>query len=200
VHDLGRRRVAGVEPVDAEVCPHRREAAERLVAGEAVAALYRLGDRRGEEHRDVVAALGVAGGEHGTLRCLGEHPLQRPVPGAPEVGDEAGPVEMHVHGERRGRRVVAEPALLAAHVGEGVPPPAEFARHGDGEIAGVAQLLEVFVEEAVLAVVSRGALLEAMQHLLRQHRPARRAGGRGQSGGARGGSGLGAGSHEFLVA
>jgi hypothetical protein len=72
---------------------------------------------------------------------------------------------VHVDGEGGGGGVIAEPALLAHRLGHGVPEPAQLARDAHLQVPGVAQLLEVLEEEAVLPVVARGALLEALEHL-----------------------------------
>ncbi|MQA90993.1 MAG: protein kinase, partial [Gemmatimonas sp.] len=71
----------------------------------------------------------------------------------PQVGHQAGPVEMHVDPECGRRGKVGEPALLSADLRQGVAAPAQLLGHGDREVVGVAQRLEVLVEKAVLAVV-----------------------------------------------
>ena len=140
------------------------------MAGEAVASRDPLGLRGGEEQRDVVAPLGVARREDLAAHGPTEHPLEGAVAGAPEVGGHPDPVEVHVHGQRGGVRVVGEPALLAHALREGQAPPSQVARHGDGEIPRPAQLVEVLLEEPVLAVVAGRALAEALEHRLGQDR------------------------------
>ena len=115
---FGLRRIGGVHAVNPEIGPDRRQAAERLAAGEPVAAFHALGLRRREQHRNVVAALGVPGGEHLAGRGGLEQPALRPVAGAPEIGGVAGPVQVHVDRERRRRGVVAEAPLLLRDAGQ----------------------------------------------------------------------------------
>jgi hypothetical protein len=99
-----------------------------------------------------------------------EHPLERAVPRAPEVRGDTDPVEVHVHRQRGGVRVIAEPALLAHAFREIEAPATQLARRGDGEIAGLAQLVEVLLEEAVVPVVAGRALAEALEHRFGQDR------------------------------
>ena len=163
--------------VDAEPGPDRREAAERLAAGEAVAAVDPLGLRRRVEQRQVVARLAVPGREDLAPGALLQHPLQRRVAQAVQVGGDAHPVQVHVGRQRGGRRAVGQAALLAADLGQRHPEPAELARDRHLQVAGLLQLLEVLVEEAVLTVVAGGALPAARDQLVGQH-------GRNGSGGS----------------
>ena len=101
--------------VQAVAGPDRRQAAEHLVAGDAEAALHPLGRRGRQQDRQVVAALGVAGGEDLACHRLASGATPATCRPAPQVGGDAHPVEMHVDRQRGGRRVVGEPALLAAH-------------------------------------------------------------------------------------
>ena len=130
---FGLRRIGGVHAVDPEIRPDRRQAAERLAAREPIAAFDALGLRRREQHRDVVAALGVPGGEHLASRGGLEQPSLRPVAGAPEIGGDAGPVQVHVDRERRRRGVVAEPPLLLRDAGQRQAGAAELGRNGERE-------------------------------------------------------------------
>ena len=63
MHRLRPARSGGVDGVGAQPGPGRTVGAELLAAGQAVAALDPLGDARRQQHRDVVAGLGVAGGD-----------------------------------------------------------------------------------------------------------------------------------------
>ena len=105
-------RVLGVR-----ACPSRgsrrtsqtgREAAEDLVPADLPAAVDPLGRRRRQQQRHVVAGLAVDGGEDLALGGLLEDEAARVVAHPHEVGGQAGPVDVHVHGERGGRRDVAE--------------------------------------------------------------------------------------------
>ena len=73
-------------------------------------------------------------------------------------------------------RIVAEPALLAHAFREGETQPPQLARRGDGEIARLAEVVKVLLEEAVVPVVAGRALPEPLEHRLGQER------GRGRCG------------------
>jgi hypothetical protein len=81
-------------------------------------------------------------------------PLERPIAGAPEVGGDACPVQVHVDGNRGCRRVVRQAPLFAAHLGQGQAPTAELVWNRHAQITRRAQLLEVLIEEAVVAIVA----------------------------------------------
>ena len=173
VHDLRPAVGIGPDRVQAVARPYRRQAAEHLVAGEAEPAVHPLGRAGGQQDRKVVAALGVAGVEHLARHRLLQQPLERAVAAAPQIGDQPDPVEVHVDAERRSGRVIGEPALLAAHLGEVQAAAAQFLRHRHRQIAGAPQVVEVLLEEAVLAVVD-GAPAIVRAKDLSQH--ARRTG------------------------
>lgn len=158
----------GGHPVDAHARPHGSEAAEHLVPGVLVAAVHALRGGGGKEERQVVARLTVARGEDLPGRGFAQEPLQRAVAHPAHVRRDAGPVEVHVRGQRGRRRPVGKPALLPANLGEAAAQPAQFLRDGHLEIAGLAELFEVLAEEPVLLVVTRGPLAEASEHVLRQ--------------------------------
>ncbi len=77
---------------------------------------------------------------------------------------------MHVGAEGGGRRPVGEPAGLPHALGEREAESAELARDGHPQVAGLPQVLEVLLEEAVLAVVHGRSLVEAPQKLIREDR------------------------------
>ena len=170
VDDARAGRVARVHPVQSEVRPDGREAAEDLAAGEVPAALGALRARGREEQRDVVAGLAVAGGEDVACGRLLEQPGEARVAGAVEVGGDARPVEVHVDRDRGRGRDVGEPALQPSHLGERQPRPAEVRRDREVEVAGVAKLVEVLLEEAVGGVVVGCPLVEAGEQLVGQDR------------------------------
>ena len=115
VNDPRGLRVARVEAVEAEEVPDRREAAEGLPAGEAVAPLDLLGARRREKHGQVVAGLGVPRGEDLAPARRLEDPVAGRVALPPHLPGDAAPVDVHVDGERGRRGVVGEaPGLPAA--------------------------------------------------------------------------------------
>jgi hypothetical protein len=66
----------------------------------------------------------------------------------PQIGDQPHPIEVHIDAERRRRRVIAEPTLLARHLGKRHAGPAKLLGHRYRQIAGVLQILEILVEEA----------------------------------------------------
>jgi hypothetical protein len=69
---------------------------------------------------------------------------------------------MHVHRQCGSVRVVTEPALFAHAFREGETPPAELARHGEGQVARLAKLVEVLLKEAVVPVIARRTLAKAL--------------------------------------
>src|SRR6266436_194478 len=79
---------------------------------------------------------------------------------------------MHVGGECGWRRAPRQPALLLADFAQGQPEPAEFLRHRRQQILGLPQLVEIFEEEPVLAVVAGGALGAALQQVVGQYNAA----------------------------
>ena len=127
VDDLDARRVAGQEAVDdlrvvrvravhgvePAVGPHRGQAAEDLVPADLPAAVDTLGRGRRQQQRHVVAGLAVDGREHLALGGLLEDEPARLVAHLQQVGGEPGPVDVHVHGQRGGRRDVGQPAGAA---------------------------------------------------------------------------------------
>lgn len=98
-----------------------------------------------------------------------EDPLERWVPEAPQVGRDAHPVVVHVQGERRGRRVAGQAARFLHQVRHRKARPAKIRRQREPQVAGIAQLLEVLVEERVVAVVARRPLTASLQQLVRQN-------------------------------
>ena len=154
--------------------PHRREAAEDLVAADRPAAVDALGGGRRQQQRHVVARLAVDRREHGAFgRLLQDEPAGL-VAHLQQVGGQSGPVDVHVHGQRGGRRDVCQPAR---QLGVAVQPESGAAVLGGQrtrQVAGLAQLGEVFVEEPVVAVVLGCPLVEAGQHLLGQQGVERR--------------------------
>ena len=108
MHDLRLVRLAHVDAVKTHVGPDRSEAAERLAPGELVTAADLLGLGAGEQHREVVARLGVPRGEDLALRRQLEQPVQRLVAGTPQIGGQTDPVVVHIQCERRRRGVVRQ--------------------------------------------------------------------------------------------
>ena len=173
VNDFQRVRIARVHGVPAEPRPHGRQAAERLPAGELVAAVDPLGLRRGEQARNVVPVLGMARREHLAGRGIAQDPLARLVARAPQVGRVADPVVVHVDAQRRRGRVLCEQARFARHLCERHALPAELLRYRHEEIAGGLQLVEVFPAKRVVAIVLRRPLAATVEKCLREHGPGR---------------------------
>ena len=168
VHDLRAAGSVGVHGMGSEPGPRRAVGAELLAAGQAVAALDPFRPARRQQDRDVVAGLGVSGGEHLAVEGGVEHPAQRAVAGPVELGGDADPVRVHAHRQCRRRRVASEAALAGGHLGEVEAPSAEVCRHGGGQVADLAELGQVVVEVGVGAVELAGAGAEAVQQFDRQ--------------------------------
>jgi hypothetical protein len=116
----------------------------------------------------VVAALGVAGGNDLAGHSSFQEPLQGLVPDAPEVGGHTGPIQMHVHRQSGGGGMIRQAALLLAHLSQARTHPAQRFWHVHAQIAGLAQLLEIFLEEATFPVIDGGPLRTAGQDVVGQ--------------------------------
>src|SRR5690348_8634310 len=75
---------------------------------------------------------------------------------------------MHVEAERCRCRAPRQATLLLANFGERQSEPAEFLWHRREQIIGLAQFLEIFKKEPVLAVVDRGAPRATLQEIFGQ--------------------------------
>ena len=170
MNDLRLVRVAGIHPMQTEPGPHRRQTAEMLVPGEPVAALDALCFRGGEQNRDIVAALRVAGSEDLARRCLTQDPFQRGISAAPKIGGNAEPVKMHVYGKGSRGCVIRQPALLPANFRQGHAGAAEFRGQRQQQILRRPKLLEIFIDKAILPVTGGGARSETREHLFGKHR------------------------------
>ena len=85
--------------------------------------------------------LGVPGGENFAGRRVPQNPFKRGIPAAPEIGSHAHPIEMHVHAQSGGRRMVSQAALLRAHLAErSNPRPRIRAVPASGDIPTTAVL------------------------------------------------------------
>jgi len=135
VHDCRLGWVGHIHAVEAEIRPDWGEASERLAAREAISALHPVRLGRREQHRDVVAALGVTCREDRAATRLLQDPPQRRVARAPQVRRDTGPIDVHVDRQRRCGRVGAEPALLANNLCERQAAAPQLHRHRDREIA-----------------------------------------------------------------
>jgi hypothetical protein len=127
-------------------------------------------DFRRQQDGDVVAALGVAGGEHLTGRRRFEQPQLRQVAGAPEIRGSTGPIEVHVDRQGGGRGVIAEPPLLLRDAGERQARAAELGWNGQPQITRLSKLLEVVREEHIVAVVLRRPFRKASEHVVCEDR------------------------------
>jgi hypothetical protein len=181
---VDRLRATGsvrVDGVRAEPGPRGSIGAELLAAGQAVAALHPFGARRRQQDGDVVARLGMAGGDDLTRNCRLQQPPQGGVAGALQLRGHADPVGVHGHRQGRRRRVTGEATLSGDHLGEIETPAAEMHRHGGSQVAGFSQLGQVFVEVRVCSIEVARSSPELRQHLrwqLRDPRGADRRGGR----------------------
>src|SRR5689334_5619296 len=104
--------------MQAEARPDWSQAAELLAAGEPVAAVHSFCLSRGEQDRNIVAAFRMSSRENLARSGLAQEPLQRVIAAAPQIGGNAYPIQMHVHGQGGGWSVIGEPPLLAANLGE----------------------------------------------------------------------------------
>ena len=136
------------------------------MAGELPATGNALGLRSRQEDWHVVAAFAVAAAQDVSSGGFLEDRLHAVVAHAYHVGGEAGPVEVHVDGDGGGGRVVGELALELHHLGEVETSAAVLLRQCGAEVAGPAQLFEVLVEEAVLAVIDGRPFVEALEHVV----------------------------------
>ena len=168
VHDLRMLGIRRVHRVETAVGPHRREAAEVLVAGDLPAAITAFGRRDREQQRQVVPRFAVQRAEHLAFGRLLEDPPARLVTRAQQVGGDTRPVAVHVDRERGGRRDVREAPLEPRVLVETEPRASELRRHRREQVARPLELVEVFDEESVLPVVQGRPLVEASQHLVGQ--------------------------------
>ena len=95
---------------------------------------------------------------------------ERRVAGAPKIGGQAGPVQVHVDGQGRRGRVIRESALFADDLGQRQAESAKFVGNREAQVARLAQLLEVLRKKGVLLVVAPGPRREAVQQLVGQER------------------------------
>ena len=158
VHDFRCRRIARVHAVHAEARPDGRQAAKCLAAGELVAAFDLFGLRCREQPWNVVAMLGMPGGKHFACGRLLEDPLDRFVATPPQVRSVADPVVVHVERERGRRRVHRELPCLASDFGQVHARARRSPRQRHPQIARRFQLVEVFLEKPILAIVFRRSL------------------------------------------
>ena len=165
------RAAVGIGPhrVSAIAREHRRQTAEHLVAGDTESTFDAFGLAGRQQARNVVATFGMAGIEHLPRHRLLQNPFEGLVALPPEVRDQADPIDMHIDAERRGRRVIGQPALLAAALGERKTTAAELGRHVHGQVARSLQVSEILGKESVFAVINRAPLGKPGEQVVRQH-------------------------------
>src|SRR5437588_10106963 len=105
---------------------------------------------RGKQHRDVIPALGMTGGEDFAGGGFPEHPLQRLVTGTPEFCGQTYPIKMHIESECSGGRIIGQPALLAAHLWKRQTPPAQLGGNRHEQVSGESKVPERFSEKVIL--------------------------------------------------
>src|SRR5437763_4931083 len=110
----------------------------------------------------------MSGGEDFTGGSFAQNPFERIIARAPEISRYACPIQVHVDGERGRRSAVREPTLLLSDSGECHSEAPKLTRHRKLQIARRAEVLEVFMKEAILSIVDGCALAEAEQGLVRQ--------------------------------
>src|SRR5215813_12391889 len=108
----------------------------------------------------------MAGGKHLTGHRALQEPFQGLVAGTPEVSSDASPVQVHVHSQGCGCGVIGEAALLLTDLGHA--HASQFFWYVHMEVTGLAQLLKILSEKAVLPVVDRCTLSTPGQDVVRQ--------------------------------
>src|SRR5262249_31338575 len=108
--------------VDPETGPYGGQGSEDLVSVKPVAAVHSLGPGGREQHRKVVPAFTVAGGKDLSCRRLFEDPAEALVAAAPQVGGQAGPVDVHVERQSGGGLPPGPEAVPLADLGVGQAP------------------------------------------------------------------------------
>src|SRR5688572_3274701 len=111
----------------------------------------------------------MTGGEDLAVGAFFQHPLATLVAHAIEVRGESHPVEVHVQRQGSRRGAVREAPLLLAYLGKVHAEAAELLGDRHLKVAGLLQLIEVLLEETVIAVVSRGSLSAVVQDRVRQN-------------------------------
>ena len=127
--DFGRLWVAGVHTVQAEIGPHRRQAAKRLVASKAIPTIDALGLGAGVQQGEIVPRLGMTSGKHLTGHRAPQEPFQGLISSTPEVSGDARPVQVHVHRQGCGCGVIGEAALLLTDLGQAHAHTSQFFWH-----------------------------------------------------------------------
>ena len=97
-------------------------------------------------YHDVVAGLGVTGGEHLAGQGGLEDPAQRGVARLLQLDGDPDPVRVHGHGQRGGGGVAGEPPLARRQLGQVEAPAPQVGGHGGGQVAHLTQLGEVLAD------------------------------------------------------
>ncbi len=168
MNDLGCLRVARIQAVHTKTSPDRCQAAERLPTRELVAAIDPLGLGRREQERQIVAGLGVSGSEDLTGGRLSQGPFAGLVAAPPEIRHVANPVVVHIHSERRRWRIHRESPGFPRDFGKRVSESAQFLRDRHQQVPGSAKVIEVFLKEPVLPVVSCRPRTERLEEAVGQ--------------------------------
>jgi len=167
VDQLRRVGRGGVETMQPELRPDRREGGEDLRARERVRAIGPgCGIRVAAGQHQIVACLADAEREDLARHGARLHEAQVVDPAVGEHFRDARPHQVHVDRECSGGRGTGQALLQHGRVGEREPGAAEFLRNEDREIAGGRQLGEVLLGERVLAVVDRRPLAEAREQIV----------------------------------
>src|SRR5207237_10780266 len=103
------------------------------------------------------AGLGRSGGEAPAGGGPGEEPFARVCARAPGTGPGAAPLVVHGVAERSRGSVARQPPRLARDFRERETDPAELPRDGHPQVASRLQFVEIFLAEAIVAVVAGGA-------------------------------------------
>ena len=154
---------------DPQPRPGRRQAGEDLGAGERVAPIGQgFGDGARVEQDGVVPGLGVAERKDLPLRRLLQDEVQGVVAAGREDAGDAGPHQVHVDRQGRGRGRRGQPPLALRRGFEAKAQAAVVRRDKQLQVAGGRQLRQVLVEEGVVPVVAGRPAPDAFQQGVRQ--------------------------------
>ena len=150
--------------MEAEAIPDRTEGAELLASLEPPAAGHALGPGCGQCDGDVVADLGVPGGEDLAVDGPTEDALAERVAKGIEGRAQADPIVVHGRGQRSRRRVAGEAALFCGERREVEAEAADPFGCGRSQPSEAAKVGEVVVREATGFVEAGGTVPERFEH------------------------------------
>jgi hypothetical protein len=148
----------------AEPGPDRGERGENLGAGEPVAAGdLGAGIRRGIEEHKIIARFADAEGENLALAGLAQEKVEGVIATLVQGLRDAGPDEVHIDREGRGRGMGGQAGLQARRLGQAQPETAELGRHERAQVAGGDEVGEVLGAKGVGLVIAGRAGADASE-------------------------------------